>query len=74
MRIASRVNGLHPGGTTLLSGRKWPSVLYYYNYFIKTTVTKILDTNKENGSYTIFSVPQKCSAGPETRSRDFPDS
>ena len=34
MRIASRVDGLHPGRATLPSGRKYPSVfillLYYY--------------------------------------------
>ena len=30
MRIASCVNGPHPGGITLPCGRKWPSVFLFF--------------------------------------------
>ena len=33
LRIASCVSGLHPGGATFGSGRKWPSVFYLYCYY-----------------------------------------
>ena len=33
MRIASRVNGLHPGGTTVPSRKKIPSVFNFFFFF-----------------------------------------
>ena len=33
MRIANHVNGLHSGGATHPSRRKWPSVFYLFIYF-----------------------------------------